>query len=126
MPPGGDATSSELFARIDAARDDLVALTQDLIRIPTLNPPGEAYLEICEYLSNRLKPRGFGVEMIRAKDTPGDSDKYPRWNVIARRDVCSGDTYDLAVAQNRLTRGNRTYRDFMATRDRCIQGDRAL
>jgi len=89
MPPGGDATSSELFARIDAARDDLVALTQDLIRIPTLNPPGEAYLEICEYLSNRLKPRGFGVEMIRAKDTPGDSDKYPRWNVIARREGTS-------------------------------------
>ena len=75
-----------LFERIDQARDELIALTQDLIRIPTLNPPGEAYLEICEYLEARLSARGFSVEKIRAKDAPGDSDRYPRWNVIARRD----------------------------------------
>jgi succinyl-diaminopimelate desuccinylase len=77
----------ELLQReIDARRDDLIALTQDLIRIPTLNPPGEAYLEICEYLANRLRPRGFAIEMVRAHGTPGDSDRYPRWNVIARRE----------------------------------------
>lgn len=77
----------ELLQReIDARRDDLIALTQDLIRIPTLNPPGEAYLEICEYLAERLRPRGFAIEMVRAHGTPGDSDRYPRWNVIARRE----------------------------------------
>ena len=27
---------------IDGPTDELVALTQDLIRFPTLNPPGEA------------------------------------------------------------------------------------
>lgn len=75
-----------LFSRIDAARDDLISLTRDLIRFPTLNPPGEAYLEICEYLERRLAARGFTVEKIRAKDAPGDSDAYPRWNVIARRE----------------------------------------
>ena len=73
---------------IEARRDELIALTQDLIRIPTLNPPGEAYLEICEYLAKRLKARNFEVEMIRATGTPGDSDRYPRWNVIARREGC--------------------------------------
>ncbi len=71
---------------IDARRDELIALTQDLIRIPTLNPPGEAYLEICEYLAERLKKRGFQVQLLRAEGTPGDSDRYPRWNVIARRE----------------------------------------
>jgi len=71
---------------IDARRDELIALTQDLIRIPTLNPPGEAYLEICEYLAERLKKRGFEVRLLRAEGTPGDSDRYPRWNVIARRE----------------------------------------
>lgn len=77
----------ELLQReIDARRDDLIALTQDLIRIPTLNPPGEAYLKICEYLAERLRPRGFAIEMVRAHGTPGDSDRYPRWNVIARRE----------------------------------------
>jgi succinyl-diaminopimelate desuccinylase len=75
-----------LFERIDEKRDDLVALTQDLIRMPTLNPPGLGYLEICEYLDNRLKAKGFETELVRAHGTPGDSDKYPRWNVIARRE----------------------------------------
>ncbi len=78
--------TSALFARIDAAREDLIALTQDLIRIPTLNPPGHAYLEICEYLDHRLRSAGFQTRLIRAKDTPGDSDRYPRWNIIARRE----------------------------------------
>ncbi len=71
---------------IEARRDELIALTQDLIRIPTLNPPGEAYLEICEYLANRLRSRKFQIEMVRAHGTPGDSDRYPRWNVVARRE----------------------------------------
>jgi len=78
-----------LLARIDSARDDLVALTRDLVRFPTLNPPGEAYREICEYLEKRLKGRGFAVELIRAKGAPGDSDRYPRWNLIARREGAS-------------------------------------
>ena len=74
-----------LNTEIDARQDDLIALTQDLIRIPTLNPPGENYRLICEYLENRLKPRGFDCELIRAFETPGDSNKYPRWNIVARR-----------------------------------------
>ena len=78
--------TAEFTARIDAARDDLIALTQDLIRIPTLNPPGNNYLEICEYLARRLTTRGFQIELIRAYGTPGDSDSYPRWNVVARRE----------------------------------------
>ncbi len=56
-----------LTAEIDARRDELIALTQDLIRIPTVNPPGEGYLEICEYLARRLKKHGYTVELIRAE-----------------------------------------------------------
>ncbi len=70
---------------ISAKRDDLIALTQDLIRIPTLNPPGQDYRLICEYLDKRLRAHGFETELIRAHGTPGDSEKYPRWNIIARR-----------------------------------------
>jgi len=74
------------LGEIDSRRDDLISLTQELIRIPTLNPPGENYREICEFLSKRLQNSGFGIELVRAKGTPGDSDKYPRWNVVARRE----------------------------------------
>ncbi len=75
-----------LLTEINARRDDLIALTQDLIRIPTLNPPGQKYREICAYLAERLERSGFNVEMIRAKGAVGDSDKYPRWNLVARHE----------------------------------------
>jgi succinyl-diaminopimelate desuccinylase len=77
---------SALDTAITGKRDDLIALTQDLIRIPTLNPPGRDYRLICEYLDKRLKGHGFQTELIRAYGTPGDSEKYPRWNIVARRE----------------------------------------
>ncbi|MDQ2089615.1 acetylornithine deacetylase/succinyl-diaminopimelate desuccinylase family protein [Marimonas arenosa] len=78
--------AEKLMLEISARRDDLVTLTQDLIRIPTLNPPGENYREICDFLDRRLVRSGFHTELIRAEGTPGDSDRYPRWNLVARRD----------------------------------------
>ncbi|HEY9537572.1 MAG TPA: acetylornithine deacetylase/succinyl-diaminopimelate desuccinylase family protein [Kiloniellaceae bacterium] len=75
-----------LFARIEAKRDDLVALTRDLIRFPTVNPPGEAYTPCAEYLGARLKARGFEVGYHRAEGETGDSARYPRTNVVARRE----------------------------------------
>jgi succinyl-diaminopimelate desuccinylase len=75
-----------ILTRIDQSRADLIGLAQDLIRIPTLNPPGRNYREICDYLAARLLAQGWTVEMIRATGAPGDSDTFPRWNMIARRD----------------------------------------
>ncbi|ARU02929.1 succinyl-diaminopimelate desuccinylase [Yoonia vestfoldensis] len=75
-----------LMQAITDRRDVLIALTQDLIRIPTLNPPGAFYRDICDYLDQRLRKSGFATQLIRAHGTPGDSDKYPRWNIVARRD----------------------------------------
>lgn len=76
----------KLDKAIAAREADLIALTQALVRIPTLNPPGENYLEICQFLADRLTGSGFTCQLLRATGTPGDSETYPRWNVIARRD----------------------------------------
>lgn len=81
-----NATQERLMAEIAARRDDLVALTQDLIRIPTLNPPGLNYREICGYLAERLAKSGFKVDLVRAEGAPADSAKHPRWNIIARHE----------------------------------------
>jgi succinyl-diaminopimelate desuccinylase len=75
-----------LLELIDRRTDELVGLTTDLIRFPTVNPPGEAYRPCAEYIAARLKQRGFEAEFIRAEGSPGDSDRYPRVNVIARFD----------------------------------------
>ena len=78
--------AAAILAEIAARRESLVALTRDLIRIPTLNPPGRHYREICDYLAARLAASGYACEMIRATGSPGDSDSFPRWNLVARRD----------------------------------------
>ncbi len=79
-------TESSILQEITTRRDDLIWMTQDLIRIPTLNPPGTRYREICSYLAERLGKAGFKVEMIRAEGAVGDSDEFPRWNLVARHE----------------------------------------
>jgi succinyl-diaminopimelate desuccinylase len=77
----------ERLARaIEDRTDELAALAADLVRFPTINPPGDAYRPCAEYIAERLKKRSFGVEFIRAEGTPGDTDRYPRVNVVARFD----------------------------------------
>jgi succinyl-diaminopimelate desuccinylase len=78
-----------LLQRIEAKRAELTALTQDLVRIPTVNPPGDAYETCARFLGERLAKRGFAVEYVRAKGGPGDSDQYPRTNVVARYEGAS-------------------------------------
>jgi succinyl-diaminopimelate desuccinylase len=73
-----------ILREIEAREGEIVALTQDLIRFPTINPPGEAYRPCAEFFGARLARRGMKVEYVRAEGAPGDSDKYPRINVIAR------------------------------------------
>lgn len=76
--------TTPLTDAVTARRAELVALTQDLIRIPTLNPPGRHYHDICAFLEARLAPLGFACELVRAHGAPADSESYPRWNLVAR------------------------------------------
>jgi len=73
-----------ILAEVAASRAALVALTQDLVRIPTLNPPGRNYRELVEWLGARMQAHGWQVELIRATGAIGDSDTWPRWNMVAR------------------------------------------
>ena len=85
-----ECLQDRLMAGIDQRRESLIETTRDLIRIPTLNPPGENYREICDHLAARLAKSGFSAEFIRAEGALGDSDRYPRWNVICRHDGGGG------------------------------------
>ena len=75
-----------LDARVEAERDACVALARALIAQPTVNPPGEAYEPCARLLGDHLAARGFAVRYERAEGAPGDSDRYPRLNVVARRE----------------------------------------
>ncbi len=74
-----------LLAEVDRARDEGVELAAELIRVPTVNPPGEYYRECAELLGERLKGYGFEVEYHVATDRPEHTPRWPRVNVIGRR-----------------------------------------
>jgi succinyl-diaminopimelate desuccinylase len=77
---------NERLARAVASRrDELVALCVDLIRFPTVNPPGNAYTPCAEWIAHRLRRAGYETIMVRGEGTPGDTDRHPRTNVVARR-----------------------------------------
>ena len=75
-----------LMRAVEDRRDDVAALTADLIRFPTVNPPGDGYRPCAEFVAARLRKRGFEIEFVRAEGAPGDSERYPRINVVARFD----------------------------------------
>jgi len=111
-----------ILAEIDARGDALVRLTQDLIRIPTLNPPGRNYREICDFLAARLDGAGYACQVLRATGAPGDSDAHPRWNLVARRDGARpGDCVHFNGHHDVVEVGNGWTRDPFAAE---VEGDR--
>jgi succinyl-diaminopimelate desuccinylase len=74
----------QVLKNIAGKTEEVAALTAELIRFPTVNPPGEAYTGCAEFIGNRMAARGFQIQYIRAEGTPGDSDRFPRMNMIAR------------------------------------------
>lgn len=80
------SNATPLDDRILDARQQLVSLTQELIRIPSVNPPGLDYAAVCDVIDRFLSAWGFEVTRVRACGALGDSDHYPRWNIIARHE----------------------------------------
>jgi succinyl-diaminopimelate desuccinylase len=80
------AADDEMLRFIDERREEMVELARELIRFPTVNPPGEAYRPCAEFIGRRLEAKGFKIDYVHAAGTPGDDERHPRINVIARRE----------------------------------------
>lgn len=84
--------SETLRVAIRRGRDDLVRLAADLIRIPTVNPPGEHYSTCVSRLALACRAAGMKTRIVRVptaamrKDLP-EGARYPRSIVLARWDV---------------------------------------
>jgi succinyl-diaminopimelate desuccinylase len=70
---------------VDAARDEIVEYTRALVRLPTVNPPGEGYEECARFIGGDLERRGFAVEYVEADGRPEHTRRHPRVNVIGAR-----------------------------------------
>ncbi len=71
-----------VLRRVDDTRDEIVDFAAELVRIPTVNPPGELYRECAQAIGNKLGPCGFEVQYLTAEDRPEHTPEYPRMNVL--------------------------------------------
>jgi succinyl-diaminopimelate desuccinylase len=74
-----------ILSEVDRATDEIVEFTADLVRIPTVNPPGEEYDACAHFLGGFLRQRAFEVEYIAAEGRPEHTARYPRLNVVGSR-----------------------------------------
>ena len=79
MNPG--TSLDRAFLEIDQGFDELVELTQALIRIPTVNPPGAEYGAAAAYIGDRLEAWGHRVAYVEAAGLNGT-----RPNVIGTKE----------------------------------------
>jgi succinyl-diaminopimelate desuccinylase len=77
--------SDLVLAAVDALADEAVAFTSDLIRLPTVNPPGEAYEECARFIGGTLVKCGFDIEYHAAEGRPEHTRAHPRINVVGTR-----------------------------------------
>src|SRR6185503_13000220 len=79
-----------IVAAVDAAADEIIQFTRDLVRIPTVNPPGDEYEAAARFLGDHLARHRFDVEYVIADNSEAHSARYPRVNVIGARRGSSG------------------------------------
>ena len=75
-----------VLREVDAIADEAVAFAAELIRIPTVNPPGDAYEDCARAIGQRLRGDGFDVEYLVAEGSAEHTRLHPRVNVVGTRD----------------------------------------
>ena len=75
---------ASIFARVDELADEMVEFLRQLVRIPTVNPPGENYADCANLIGAKLKEFGYDTEFVTAEGLPECSAQFPRVNVIGR------------------------------------------
>jgi succinyl-diaminopimelate desuccinylase len=79
------ALIDRVLREVDRAADEIMAFTSGMIRIPTVNPPGEHYEECARYIGDTLNRLGFETEYFAAEGRPEHTTRHPRLNVVGSR-----------------------------------------
>lgn len=75
---------NQVLARVDELASEMVEFTQQLVRIPTINPPGENYSGCAQLVGDKLRDFGYEVRFIETTGRPECTAEFPRVNVIGR------------------------------------------
>ncbi len=71
-------------ARVDELSDEMVEFLRQLVRLPTVNPPGANYADCAALIGDKLKEFGYEVRYVEAEGLPECTREFPRVNVIGR------------------------------------------
>jgi len=79
----------KVFRQVEEMREEIIKFTQDLIRIPTENPPGRNYPEFAELVGKKLEEFDYEVEYVEVPEEllgklAPEGEGLPRINVIGR------------------------------------------
>jgi len=84
--PAASALIDRVLFEVERATDEIVDFTAEMIRIPTVNPPGEYYEDCARLIGTRLEDLGFDVEYFAAVGRPEHTAQHPRLNVVGTRE----------------------------------------
>jgi succinyl-diaminopimelate desuccinylase len=69
---------------VEEISEEMISFLQELVRIPTINPPGENYIAGAELIGGKLKQFGYDTRYIAAEGLVEHTASHPRVNVLGR------------------------------------------
>ena len=69
---------------VEEIADEMISFLQELVRVPTVNPPGENYIAGAELIGRQLKQFGYETHYIAAEGMTEHTAQHPRMNVLGR------------------------------------------
>jgi succinyl-diaminopimelate desuccinylase len=73
-----------VLEQVERLEAEMVAFTRALVRIPSINPPGDRYADCARLIADKLQVLGYEVVTLAAEELPEHTAEYPRLNVVGR------------------------------------------
>ena len=73
-----------VLAEVARAADEIVDFAARLVKIPTVNPPGDEYEACANLIGDQLRAHGADVDLLPAIGRAEHTPQHPRINVIGR------------------------------------------
>ncbi len=78
------SVSDRVLMEVERARDEIVDFAARLIRIPTVNPPGDQYETCAAAIGDQLRAHGMDVQLLPAVGRLEHTPEHPRVNAFGR------------------------------------------
>jgi len=78
----------DVLKQVESMREEIVDFTKELVKIPTINPPGEKYVECAALIAKKLQTIGFDTRLVEVpseelEELAPQGKGLPRVNVIS-------------------------------------------